>query len=178
MPDISAIRRRLRLVLAGLLAVCVIATAVLLSPIGSFPRTRRREVEQLQNELRMKTAENQPLRGIDHKIVNAQDQVAVFYRERLPSSYASISEALGTVAADNGVTLSGTQYHAAPAELPGLDRVLLDATIKGDYVHALQFINALEREKTFFVIDHVSLTGQQGGIVQLQIQIEAFLKEI
>jgi hypothetical protein len=41
----------------------------------------------------------------------------------------------------------------------------------------VKFINATEREKMFFIIDSISLTKPQAGIVHLQIHLEALLKE-
>ncbi len=177
MPDINETRRRFRLALVILLAVCLAAAGVLLSPIGNSSRRGRREIERLRAELRTKALETEPMQGIDRKVVVAQDEIAAFYRDRLPSSYASISEGLGAVAADKGVTLTTGHYKAEPAEVPGLQRLLIDVSISGDYLHVAQFINAAERSKTFFLIDSIELTEQKGGIVQLRIQLATFLKE-
>ncbi len=177
MRDIEDARRRFRLVLAILLAICLAAGGVLLSPIGSPLHTRQRQLEELQAELRAKSLANVPLQGIDRKLVDAQVGIANFYRDRLPSSYASISERLGAIASESGVSLSTGQYKAAPSGVPGLEHLLIDASITSDYPHAIKFINAMERESMFFVVDGVSLTQQQGSNVQLQIRIEAFRKE-
>jgi Tfp pilus assembly protein PilO len=174
MPDINEARRRFRLVLAILLAFCMGAAGVLLSPIG---RTRHRQLEELQAELQAKSIANVPLQGIDRKLVDAQGEIANFYRDRLPSSYASISERLGAIASETGVSLTTGQYRAVPSGAPGLEHLLISASITGDYLHAVKFINATERESMFFVVDGVSLTQQQGSTVQLQIRIEAFRKE-
>lgn len=178
MPDIKEARRRFRLALYLLSAVCLSATIVLVSPIGTSSRSRKRQIEQLRTELAAKTVANQPLRGMDRKVVAAQDELTAFYRDRLPSSYAAISARLNAVASDNGVRLINSHYKTEPSGLPGLEHLLIDASISGDYLHTVKFINATEREKTFFVVDGISLTQQQGGIVQLQIHIEAFLKEV
>jgi hypothetical protein len=177
MPDIKEARRRFRLALAILLVICLGAGGVLLSPIGSPARVRQRQLEELQAELRAKSLANVPLQGIDRKLVAAQGEIANFYRDRLPSSYASISERLGAIASETGVSLATGQYKAAPSGVPGLEHLLINASITGDYLHAVKFINATERESMFFVIDGISLTQQQGSTVQLQIRIEAFRKE-
>jgi hypothetical protein len=177
MPDINEVRRRFRLALAILLAVSVAAAGVLLSPIGNSGRTRQQQLEQLQTELQVKSAANKPLLGIDRKLEDAQGEIASFFENRLPSSYASISERLGAIASENGVSLATGHYKAEPSGVPGLELMIIQASITGDYLHAVKFINATEREKMFLVIDGVSLTQQQGGTVQLQIRIEAFRKE-
>ena len=177
MPDINETRRRFRIVLAILLAISAVAGVVLLSPVGNSALTRQQQIEQLKMELQAKSAANEPLLGIDQKLVNAKSEIASFYQDRLPSSYASISERLGTIAAESGVSLTTGRYKAEPSGVPGLERMVIQASITGDYLHAVKFINATEREKIFMVIDSVSLTQQQAGVVQLQISVEACRKE-
>jgi len=38
----------------------------------------------------------------------------------------------------------------------------------------MQFINGLERSKTFFLIDALTLTGQQGGMVNLRLRLTTY----
>lgn len=177
MLDINEARRRFLLVLAILIAVCLAAAGVLLSPIGSSSRTRQGRIERLRAELQAKSLANEPLRGIDNKLVDARGEIASFYQDRLPSSYASISERLGAIASQTGVTLTTGHYKTEASGVPGLERLVIQASITGNYLHAVKFINATEREKMFFVVDGVSLTQQQGSTVQLQIRIEAFRKQ-
>jgi Tfp pilus assembly protein PilO len=176
MLDINQARRRFILVLVVLSATALGGAAVLLSPIGESKATRAQRLERLRLELRSKTAEAGSLRGIDQKVLSARDQVAQFYVERLPSSYASVSEEIGKVAGAAGVKLSTGRYNADPANVPGLQYLHVEIAILGDYGQVVKFINGLEREKMFFVIDSVSLTQQQAGIVQLQIRIDVLMK--
>jgi hypothetical protein len=52
----------------------------------------------------------------------------------------------------------------------------MDASLSGDYRPLVQFINALERDKTFFVIDGLTLTGQQSGLVGLRLRLTTYLR--
>jgi hypothetical protein len=49
--------------------------------------------------------------------------------------------------------------------------------VTGEYAKVAGFINAMEQDKLVFIIDQISLTGQEGGVVSLQIKAETFLKE-
>jgi hypothetical protein len=40
----------------------------------------------------------------------------------------------------------------------------------------VQFINAVERDKVFFVINGINLTGQQTGQVNLRIRLTTYLR--
>jgi hypothetical protein len=177
MRDIKEARRRFRLVLAVLLAFCLGSAGVLLSPIGSSARARQRQLDELQAELRAKSVANVPLQAIDVRLAHAQGEISNFYQSRLPSSYASISERLGAIASDAGVSLITGSYQGSASGVQGMEHLLINVSITGDYLHAVKFINATERETMFFVIGYVSLTQQQGSKVQLQIRIEAFRKE-
>ena len=46
----------------------------------------------------------------------------------------------------------------------------MDASLSGEYAPLMHFINGLERSKTFFLINGLTLTGQQGGLVNLRLK--------
>ena len=51
----------------------------------------------------------------------------------------------------------------------------IEITLSGDYLQEVKFINALERDKIFFLIDGVAL-GEQQGNVRLQLKLETYLR--
>jgi hypothetical protein len=175
MPDIREARRYLRLAAIILGAISLISGGVLLSPVGRSSRNSGQQLNDLWTELRAKDREILPLGGIDKKVINAQKQIAAFYDERLPSSYAAISRQLGETAAAAGVKLTTGQYLTEPAGLRGLQRITIVANITGNYIQTVKFINGIERAKMFFLVDGVAL-GEQSGAVSLQIEMETYLK--
>ena len=52
----------------------------------------------------------------------------------------------------------------------------MDASLSGDYRPLVLFINGLERDKMFFLIDGVTLTGQQSGTVGLRLRLTTYLR--
>ena len=54
----------------------------------------------------------------------------------------------------------------------------IDARLSGDYRPLMQFLNSLERDKMFFVIDGVTLTGQQSGTVNLRLRLTTYLRGV
>ena len=56
----------------------------------------------------------------------------------------------------------------------GLRPVEIEADFSGDYLHLVRFINSLERNQLFFIVDSVELGGEQGGVVKLQIKLETY----
>ncbi|HYH00433.1 MAG TPA: GspMb/PilO family protein [Terriglobales bacterium] len=181
MPDVKDARRKLTAVLVALLIIDIACGIVLISPIGRAARTSQNRLHELWTELQQKTREALPLRGIDEKVVQADTQIQQFYKERLPEKFANVPDALGRVASANGVRMAAAQYKTEPTEVPALRRVVVEATFSGGYGQVMRFINALEREKTFFIIDAISLGGQQAsgqnpGSVQLQMRVETYIR--
>jgi type IV pilus assembly protein PilO len=51
----------------------------------------------------------------------------------------------------------------------------IEISLSGDYLQEVKFINQLERDKMFFLIDGIAL-GEQQGNVRLQIKLETYLR--
>jgi type IV pilus assembly protein PilO len=176
MPDLGNTRRKLKLTIAILVAVDLIAAAMLLSPIVGSKKSRLGEMDRLWKELQAKTRQVEPLRGMDKKVVLAQKQIDEFYQQRLTSQDSIISTELGKVAAHSGVKISEIKYKVNDPEPVGLRSMEIEANLSGDYLQLIRFINALERDQLFFIINSVQLGGEQGGTVKLQMKLETFLK--
>ena len=82
---------------------------------------------------------------------------------------------LGKVATENGVQLSGVKYEEKDAPIEGLHKLNMEITLSGGYLQEVKFINALERDKMFFLIDSIAL-GEQQGNVRLQLKLETYLR--
>jgi type IV pilus assembly protein PilO len=54
--------------------------------------------------------------------------------------------------------------------------VQIEADMNGDYLQLVRFINSLERDQMFFLVDSVQLGGEQAGMVKLQMKMETYLK--
>lgn len=129
----------------------------------------------------LKTAEIAavPLRGLDVKLATATAEADRFYRDRLPGSDSDMLAELGALTKRAGVRLTRVQYTPATV-LAGtageLTEVRMDATLSGDYRPLMEMVNSLERDKMFFVINRVTLTGQQTGTVNLRLGLTTFLR--
>jgi len=176
MTDVKHTRRKLTIALVALLCLDVACVAVLVSPIGRASRDGRRTESALWSELQTKTHQTLPLHGLDSKIKDAKSEITQFYDERFPDRFAKVPEELGKLAADNGVMLSSVKYSSEDTDVPGIRMVRVEAAIDGDYFKEARFINAVERDKTFFIIDSVALGEQQKGGVHLQIVFETYVR--
>lgn len=176
MPDFRETRKKLKVAMIAMVAVDVVAAGVLLSPWVGSSTSRRMQLAQLWKELQVKTKQVEPLRGLDKKIVLADSQIKEFYNTRLTSQDSAISEELGKVASQTGVKISGIKYKMNDPEPVGLRPLEIDADLSGGYLQLVRFINSLERDQLFFLIDDVSLGNEQMGQVKLQMKMRTFVK--
>jgi type IV pilus assembly protein PilO len=129
----------------------------------------------------MKTAEiaKKPLEGLDAKLEQATKDADKFYKQRLPFATSEVAAELGALAKKQGAKLGRVQYAYAPvmAGTAGeLTQASMDASLSGDYRPLVLFINGLERDKTFFMIQSLTLTGQQSGTVGLRLRLTTYLR--
>ncbi|MEG9436967.1 hypothetical protein JAO29_12450 [Edaphobacter sp. HDX4] len=134
-----------------------------------------------QQTVAMKTAEiaTRPLQGLDNKLSKATTDSDEFYEKRLPVAYSEVLAELGALTQKQGVKLTRVQYVDSPV-LTGaagaMTEIRMDASLSGDYRPLVLFINSLERDKMFFLIRGVTLTGQQSGTVGLRLGLTTYLR--
>jgi type IV pilus assembly protein PilO len=131
--------------------------------------------------VQMKTAEiaRQPLEGLDEKLAQATKDADKFYKERLPFANSEVAGELGALAKKQGVNLTRVQYAYSPVmdgTAGALTEARMDASLSGDYRPLVVFINSLERDKMFFLISGLTLTGQQSGTVGLRLRLTTYLR--
>jgi type IV pilus assembly protein PilO len=182
-PDLRQARDKLKIAIGGVVLLDVALVILLFSPLVGSQQSRNDQTNQLHTEFLQKTREVKPLQGLDRKIPLAQQQIDNFYKERLPSEGSAISGDLNKLANENGVKLSGIRYtqkgtetEMAAAEAVGLHRVVIDAELSGDYLPLMRFVNALERNQLFLLVDSVELGSEQAGVIKVTMKLETYLK--
>lgn len=158
-----------------LVIVIVLATSFALDWAVTSSRTRDALAEK-QVQLKALELQTTPLHGLDKRIADTRDQMKDFDAKRIPANYSTISSEVGDLEVKSGVRLTRLQYAQKP---PGnnLTEITLDAGVTGEYSQIMHFINSLERSKTLFVIRGMGLTGQQGGMVNLRLQLSTWLRK-
>jgi type IV pilus assembly protein PilO len=133
------------------------------------------QLQQQQTAYRALQLEMSPLRGLPQKVDLSRTQADQFYAARFPAAYSTISSAIHDLETKNTVRLTNLAYSPRRA-LPGLIELRLDASLSGEYAPLMHFINGLERSKTFFLIYGITLTGQQGGLVNVRLRLITYLR--
>ncbi len=178
MPDLRQTRKHLKIGLIAMAAVDLLAAGLYFSPLVGSAETRRDQLNRLQTELMLKTREVAPLKDLPHKVVMANQDITEFYKKRFPSQNSQIATELGKLAAANGVRIDQERYKTedtAPT-VAGLEPQELDADLAGTYTALAKFINAVERDDMFFIIDNVTLGNDPQGPVKLTLKMETYLR--
>ena len=103
-----------------------------------------------------------------------------FYAEDVPAKWSEISQRMDKLIRATGVSAPGIRYSVATSPktvLPGVDQIQIETTVTGDYSKVARFINSLEQDKVFFIINKISLGSQEGGTVSLSITVDSFLRK-
>ncbi|MGI8772067.1 MAG: hypothetical protein ACR2JE_11595 [Acidobacteriaceae bacterium] len=162
----------------AVVAVLAVVNLVLLTQLllawHTLRADRPEEIQQQQAVLRTTELQTLPLRELPAKVQTSAKDADRFYGARVPENYSTISAELGGLAQKGGVRLTRVAYVQTPA-IHDLAEVRMDASLSGDYTPMMRFINSLERDKMFFVIRGLTLTGQQGGIVNLRLRLATYL---
>ena len=168
---------QLNLHIAGV-ALLAILNIVLLVRLGFALRdlgsSRQDQLQQAQLQLAQLRVQTARLDGLPEKVDQSRKDADKFYAQRIPANYSSILAELGTLAQKNNIRFTRAGYTQSPA-IVGLAELRIDANLAGEYSGIMHFINGLERDKSFFVISAVTLTGQQGGLVNLRLRLNTYL---
>jgi type IV pilus assembly protein PilO len=179
MPNLSKIRITARhWHYAAVVFLCVVNLVLAARLAYAWKRASAGDPANLQQHeatYRAMQLKTKPLRGLDKKIDQAQLDEQAFYGKRFPATYSEVLADLGALAVKNNVLLSREQFAQGKLD-QGVYMLRMDANLTGDYAPIVRFINGLERDKLFFMIEGVALSGQQGGTVSLRMRLATFLR--
>jgi type IV pilus assembly protein PilO len=176
MADLRKTRKNIQTALFVILGVDVLAAIAFFSPLVGSAESRLLEMHTLQAELTTKTRQVEPLKDLPHKVVLARQQISDFYTKRFPGQNSQIASELGKVAGADGIVIEQVQYKPSDLGPGGLQPIEIEADLAGNYRSLAHFVNALERDNTFFIISSVALAGEQTGPVKLKMKLETYLK--
>jgi len=175
MPDLRKTSKTLKIALAVMAGVDLVAAGLYFSPLVGSADSRRQELNRLQAELTTKTRQVAPLKDLPHKVVVANQQIADFYKKRFAGKNSDIPTEIGKLTAASNVRIEQGRLKPHEESVSGLQPIELEYDLAGNYVSLAKFINAVERDQMFFIIDSVTLGGDPQG-VKLTVKMETYLK--
>ena len=176
MRNLRELRFRLRIATAVIGGLCLIAAGLLIFLYSGTAR-QADAFQALHSQVQNRRSAMVPPQTVEDRVKEARGQIGKFYEDRFPTTSSAIFEQLGKLANDNKVRLNQATYETDESDVPGIEQVNISASLIGDYSQTMKFINALERDKMFFIVDTVALGDQSGGgAVRLNIRLETYMK--
>ncbi|HUQ49419.1 MAG TPA: GspMb/PilO family protein [Terriglobales bacterium] len=174
----NLIETRKKLVIAAYVlgGVAALAALLIVLPVRASYEERANELNAVKLESKKLESEVSPLQGLPDKLVKTRRDIATFHKERFPERFSAVPEQLGSISSKHGVRLSDVKYETFEIDIPGLQEVAMEATLSGDYARLVKFINELERNKVFFLVDQIDLGEANAGAVRLQIKLKTYLR--
>jgi len=176
MKNLKLIRQRITIALAVLAVIDIAALTYLLLPSRTDITAQKEALYEAEQQARQLTVTVAPLRDVGAKLKRADGDINDFYKTRLAARYSEILDEIGKVASNTHVAIGSVSYKESPTSLPDLQSLEMQADIGGSYSELAKFVNALERDKIFFIIDSVSFAGQKEGQVRLTLKFETYLR--
>jgi Tfp pilus assembly protein PilO len=177
MANLRTARRNLYAIGAILIVIDIAAVLILLSPASANSLAKQDEFNSLRQQVQNKAKSVVPPDQAQRRVDEARQQIDDFTKNRIPSEISDLSLDLGKLASDAGVHLANVQYGSIDSDIPGLTRYRISASIAGDYLATVKFINALERAKHFYVLNSINLGEQQGGSLHVGLVLDTYVKE-
>jgi type IV pilus assembly protein PilO len=176
-----ALMTALNLHLAGVAVLALLVLYLIVHLIFVWQGLNANNADALDQQRVQLTAAQisaKPLRGLDTKLVASTHDANAFYETRLPYANSQVLAEIGALTHKAGVRWTHAQYAYNPqlSGSDGLTQMSIDASVSGDYRPIVEFINAVERDRLFFVINGINLTGQQTGQVNLRIRLTTYLR--
>lgn len=176
MANLRSARRNLYAIVVILVVVDIASILVLLSP-STNSLALQDEFNNLRQQVQAKAKSVVPPEQAQKRVDETRLQIDDFTKNRIPSEISDLSIDLGKLAAASGVHLANVQYGSIDTDVAGLARYRISASVAGDYLATVKFINALERAKHFYVINSVNLGEQQGGSLHVGLVLDTYVKE-
>lgn len=173
-----------KMIIAGL-AMVIAADAILaLYAIESATRFSRNELAAQKTQIKLLKADIQRALAIQQSIPQTKADCERFEKALYPSSagYSAVTDELTGVAKQAGLqTAVSLAFH--PKELPDRNMVELglDATVNGDYKGVVRFLNGLQRSKSLYIIDTLTLASEPGsqavaGPLRVVLSLRSYFK--
>ena len=177
MTNLRELRQKLVLLLTLLLLLDAGAFAFLLSPWGRSVGEFHDERNRLERARKIKEAEVGPARGMEKKLAAARTGLEKFFSGRMAGQASAVPDRLGALAAKYRVQMSQVKYKTDESAVSGIQRVEMQGSLAGEYLDVVRFLNGVERDPMFFLIQSVALDDQEGGgTVRLELKMETYVR--
>ncbi|MGA2813613.1 MAG: hypothetical protein ABSG16_19595 [Candidatus Acidiferrum sp.] len=183
MPRDFALQKRLILTGLGLLVAADLALAAYSWRLASSPHTPKQQLDQERKELDLLRADIRRAQSIREKIPATQQDCDKFEHslKLAGSGYSAISTELGAAADKASLRIDDLSFKQKGIPSRNMDVVDMDATVTGEYVSVVRFLNTLQRSENLYEVDALSVTGDSqshtgNGPVRVVLHMKTYFR--
>lgn len=160
----------------GLLIVAAVALAIYSYRLANAPQTPRALLNELKfrrDILRKDIADAESIKERIPVILRDCDQ---FEHALRPSTdgYSALSAEIGETAKKAGLHVDTLGFKQKEIPGRGMDEVAIEATVSGEYINVVRFVNGLQRSQNMYSVSALSLTSDssaQGATNTLRVAL-------
>ena len=171
-------KRALRIVLGALLLADLLLLGIIWQS-AEHPATGATRLAQLHDEDQQLAADVQRAAAIREGLPKVGKQCDAFLRETLrpaAGGYSAVVSDLEKIAADAGLPPGTINFRQKSPDKQGIIEVQVNAGVEGGYKSLVTFVNGLERSKSLYLLDNLSLSTGQAQVIQMHLQLRTYFR--
>jgi Tfp pilus assembly protein PilO len=168
-----------RAVIVAVLAADAILLYVNWSSTDAGSKAAAAQLLPLRTQERLQGADVRRVTAIRGGLSDVQRNADKFYRDEFLTAgtgYSTIVGDLNRISKASGLRTTNVAFKERTLETRGVTEVTVSATVEGDYVSVVRFINGLERSDNFYLLDSLGLASSTGGSIKLNLQLRTYLR--
>ncbi len=176
----NALKKTITAILCLLLAADIALAFFLWHGGRQGPAAQRAQLERLTLEAKLLKADVQRGEKIRASLPQVGKDCDGFYQGSFlaaDAGYSAIVADLTEITHKAGLKSTGVAFQQKVLKDHGVTQISMRTTVEGDYPSIIQFINALERSKNFYLLDNLSLAsgGSTPGI-KLNLDLRTYFR--
>jgi Tfp pilus assembly protein PilO len=155
-------------IILGVVILLVLADVALAAYSWQFASAPSSPQQQFAAETKMRDLLKQSIENgqkIRDSIPATQKDCDKFEHSLFParSGYSAVSSELQGIAKKAGIQLGDLSYKPTVIADRGLEEVVVDATVNGDYKNVIQFLNGVQRSNNIYEVASLTLANENGN---------------
>ena len=172
----------IRLGLAFLLALNLVAGYFVLRPIGGSPEELQQQATEMRAQIVQQKKGLEQTRNLSSKVGIGRDEsdrfMAKYFLPRR-TAYATIMTELNDIATQSKVTTKESSYAIEQVEgSDTLDMMQITANFEGDYKSLIGFVNMIDKSSRLLILESLNAAPQQNGQrLNVMLKVDTYVRE-
>jgi len=177
-------QKRAILTVVGLLLVADIGLAIYSWELSSSPHTSQKVFDEQALKLGVLNNDIHSAQFIKDNMPATRKDCEKF-EQSLPAEStgsSSVTGELDQVAKKAGLQIVTQTYRQKDIPNRGMSEVTIEATVNGDYLSFVRFLNGLQRSERFYVVDSLQLASDAqsqaaNGLIRVGLHVRTYFRE-